>query len=100
MNVAATDREFTVLQQDLGLTSAQSAAGQGFGFTWPAEFPAVRLDDLLSRRKIEQLGLFHPGAVTKLVEKFEAGTAIGIKDNMAMVGIISTSLLQEEFCKS
>jgi vancomycin resistance protein VanJ len=38
-----------VLQQDLGLTSAQSAAGQGFGFTWPAEFPAVRLDDLLTR---------------------------------------------------
>ena len=49
VNVAATDREFSVLQQDLGLTSAQSAAGQGFGFTWPAEFPAVRLDDLLTR---------------------------------------------------
>ena len=52
VNVAATDREFTVLQQDLGLTSAQSAAGQGFGFTWPAEFPAVRLDDLLSRHGV------------------------------------------------
>jgi vancomycin resistance protein VanJ len=49
VNVAATDREFSVLQQDLGLKSAQSAAGQGFGFTWPAEFPAVRLDDLLTR---------------------------------------------------
>lgn len=52
VNVAATDREFTVLQQDLGLTSAQSAAGQGFGFTWPAEFPAVRLDDLLTRHGV------------------------------------------------
>jgi vancomycin resistance protein VanJ len=49
VNVAATDRQFSVLQQDLGLTSAQSSAGRGFGFTWPAEFPAVRLDDLLSR---------------------------------------------------
>ena len=49
VNIAATDREFSVIQQDLKLTSAQSAAGQGFGFTWPAEFPAVRLDDVLSR---------------------------------------------------
>ncbi|HEV2633922.1 MAG TPA: endonuclease/exonuclease/phosphatase family protein [Actinocrinis sp.] len=49
VNIAATDREFSVIQQDLKLTSAQSAAGRGFGFTWPAEFPAVRLDDLLSR---------------------------------------------------
>ena len=61
---------------------------------------AEYLDDLLSRRKIERRGLFHYGAVTKLVEKFEAGTAIGIKDNMAMVGIVSASLLQEEFCKN
>jgi vancomycin resistance protein VanJ len=49
VNIAATDREFSAVQQGLKLTSAQSAAGQGFGFTWPAEFPAVRLDDLLSR---------------------------------------------------
>ena len=52
VNIAATDREFSVIQQDLGLTSAQSAAGQGFGFTWPAEFPAVRLDDLLTRNGV------------------------------------------------
>lgn len=49
VNVAATDREFSLVQQGLNLTSAQSAAGAGFGFTWPAEFPAVRLDDLLTR---------------------------------------------------
>jgi asparagine synthase (glutamine-hydrolysing) len=61
---------------------------------------AEYLDELLSPRKIEERGLFHPGAVARLIDKFEAGTAIGIRDNMAMVGIISTSLLQEEFCKS
>jgi len=61
---------------------------------------AEYLDELLSQRKIEQQGLFHPGAVARLIEKFEAGTAIGIKDNMAMVGIVSTSLLLEEFCNS
>lgn len=48
LNVAQTDRRFSDLT-GLGLTSAQAAAGRGFGFTWPAEFPAVRLDDLLVR---------------------------------------------------
>jgi vancomycin resistance protein VanJ len=49
INVAQTDRRFTDLSSGLGLTSAQAAAGRGFGFTWPAEFPVVRLDDLLLR---------------------------------------------------
>ncbi len=29
------------------LTSAQRAAGAGFGFTWPAPFPMVRIDQIL-----------------------------------------------------
>ena len=49
INVAQTDRRFSDLSSGLGLTSAQAAAGRGFGFTWPAEFPVVRLDDLLMR---------------------------------------------------
>jgi len=49
INVAATDRQFAQLTRDDGLTSAQQAAGSGFGFTWPAEFPIVRLDDVLTR---------------------------------------------------
>lgn len=49
INVAQTDRRFSDLTSGLGLTSAQAAAGRGFGFTWPAEFPLVRLDDLLLR---------------------------------------------------
>jgi vancomycin resistance protein VanJ len=49
INVAQTDRRFAQLSSGLGLTSAQGAAGRGFGFTWPAEFPLVRLDDLLIR---------------------------------------------------
>ena len=49
INVAQTDRRFSDLSSHLGLTSAQAAAGRGFGFTWPAEFPVVRLDDLLLR---------------------------------------------------
>jgi asparagine synthase (glutamine-hydrolysing) len=61
---------------------------------------AEYLDELLSPDKIRQHGMFHHGAVKRLIEKFETGTAIGIKVNMAMVGIISTALLQEEFCTS
>ena len=49
INVAQTDRRFAQISSGLGLTSAQGAAGSGFGFTWPAEFPVVRLDDLLVR---------------------------------------------------
>jgi vancomycin resistance protein VanJ len=49
VNVSQTDRRFSDLSAGLGLTSAQAAAGRGFGFTWPAEFPVVRLDDLLMR---------------------------------------------------
>jgi len=49
VNVAATDRQFSQLTSGVGLRSAQQAAGSGFGFTWPAEFPIVRLDDVLTR---------------------------------------------------
>jgi asparagine synthase (glutamine-hydrolysing) len=59
---------------------------------------AEYLDELLSPRRLEQQGLFHPRAVERLIHKFETGAAIGTKDNMAMVAIVSTALLQEEFC--
>lgn len=49
VNTAATDRQFGQLTKADGLTSAQQASGSGFGFTWPAEFPVVRLDDVLTR---------------------------------------------------
>ena len=49
INVAATDRQFSQLARSDSLTSAQQAVGSGFGFTWPAEFPIVRLDDVLTR---------------------------------------------------
>ncbi|MFE4665524.1 endonuclease/exonuclease/phosphatase family protein, partial [Streptomyces sp. NPDC056734] len=31
------------------MTSAQEAAGAGFGFTWPARFPLIRIDHVLAR---------------------------------------------------
>jgi asparagine synthase (glutamine-hydrolysing) len=36
-------------------------------------------------------------AVGRLIDKFRDGRAIGIKDNMALVGILSTQLLIHHF---
>lgn len=50
LDVAPTDRAMRpLLGSSTGLVSAQAEAGAGFGFTWPAGFPAVRLDDVLTR---------------------------------------------------
>jgi len=50
LDVAQTDREIRPLMASgTGLVSAQAKAGTGFGFTWPAKFSVVRLDDVLSR---------------------------------------------------
>jgi vancomycin resistance protein VanJ len=50
LDVAQTDREIRpLLGSGTGLVSAQAKAGTGFGFTWPATFPVVRLDDVLTR---------------------------------------------------
>jgi len=54
-------------------------------------------EDLLSPGQIDAAGIFHPEAVRRLVEKVRQGRAIGIKDNMALVGILSTQLLMKQF---
>jgi vancomycin resistance protein VanJ len=46
-NGTANDRSLAPLT--VGLRSAQGAAGQGFGFTWPAKFPMARIDHILVR---------------------------------------------------
>lgn len=45
LNTATTDRGMRGLTPPL--TDAQNAAGDGFGFTWPAEFPITRPDHIL-----------------------------------------------------
>ncbi|MEV0384551.1 endonuclease/exonuclease/phosphatase family protein [Nonomuraea sp. NPDC050643] len=45
LNTATTDRGMSGLTPPL--TDAQSAAGDGFGFTWPSEFPITRPDHIL-----------------------------------------------------
>jgi len=47
LNGTMDDRAFADLTSEL--RSAQSAAGDGFGFTWPASFPVARIDQILVR---------------------------------------------------
>src|SRR5262249_22966599 len=53
--------------------------------------------ELLDPKRLRQDGVFHPEAVTRLVEKARAGKATGVKDNMALVGILSTQLWLAQF---
>lgn len=55
------------------------------------------VEDLLSAKRIQQDGIFNPVSVRKLVEKAQKGQAIGIRDNMALVGILSTQLVIDQF---
>ena len=55
------------------------------------------VDELLSPRRIREDGIFHPDAVEHLVRKIRGGRVIGVKDNMALVGILSTQLVVEQF---
>ncbi|CAM3586304.1 endonuclease/exonuclease/phosphatase family protein [Smaragdicoccus niigatensis] len=47
LNGTMDDRAFADLADKL--TSVQVAAGDGFGFSWPATFPVVRIDQILVR---------------------------------------------------
>lgn len=55
------------------------------------------VDALLSPSRIADDGIFDSVAVGRLIDKFRDGRAIGIKDNMALVGILSTQLLIHHF---
>src|SRR6202158_1312391 len=61
--------------------------------------PAAReyMEELLSSEQIRRDGIFDPAAVAMLRDKFRKGAAIGIKDNMGLVGIVSTQLLVHQF---
>jgi vancomycin resistance protein VanJ len=47
LNGSTDDRAFAGLTSQL--RSAQTVAGKGFGFTWPAAFPVLRIDQILVR---------------------------------------------------
>jgi asparagine synthase (glutamine-hydrolysing) len=59
------------------------------------------VSDLLSAQAIRQAGYFNPTKVTRLVEKCHqhAGALISERENMAVVGILSTQLLDDMFVR-
>lgn len=53
--------------------------------------------ELLSPERIRKEGIFDAVAVESLTRKFRDNRAIGLKDNMALIGILSTQLLIDQF---
>ncbi|MBN1600324.1 MAG: asparagine synthase (glutamine-hydrolyzing) [Chitinispirillaceae bacterium] len=58
-----------------------------------------RASMLLSRDAIEQYGYFDPAAVEKLTGKMKSGLRLSERENMAVVGVVSTQLLHEQFVR-
>jgi len=58
------------------------------------------IDHLLSPGQLESTGLFHAPAVERLVTKFRRGATTSVADQMALVGVLSTQSLVEQFCAS
>ncbi len=55
------------------------------------------LDDLLSAAQVRRDGIFRPEAVDQLVRKFREGRPTSVKDNMALVGVLSTQIMVDRF---
>jgi asparagine synthase (glutamine-hydrolysing) len=55
------------------------------------------VDELLSPARIRRDGIFDAKSVEMLLAKFRRGAAIGIKDNMSLVGIVTTQLLVHQY---
>ncbi|MGH2507862.1 MAG: asparagine synthase (glutamine-hydrolyzing), partial [Ktedonobacteraceae bacterium] len=55
------------------------------------------VEELLSPCVIRRHGIFDGHAVSTLVSKFRAGRASSVKDDMALVGLLSTQLLASQF---
>jgi asparagine synthase (glutamine-hydrolysing) len=55
------------------------------------------IEETLSADRIREYGIFDTRTVLKLIEKVNAGRAISHFDNSALVGIVSTQLIVEQF---
>ncbi len=54
---------------------------------------------LLSRENLREAGFFDPNAVSLLVEKAKRGRTMSVRDNMAVVGILSAQLVFDQFIR-
>jgi len=60
------------------------------------------VEELLSEGSIKEKGYFHPTKVTRLVEKVrrQDGQLLSERENMGLIGILSTQLMDEMFIKN
>lgn len=64
---------------------------------YPDKRPLPWVKDMLSPAKLEATGYFNPLAVAKLDQKIERFGQLSESDDMALVGILSTQLVHEQF---
>ena len=76
LNGTMDDRAFAGLTAQL--RSAQDVAGDGFGFTWPASFPVLRIDQILVRGVQPDSSWVRPanGSDHRPVEAASAGDSV------------------------
>jgi asparagine synthase (glutamine-hydrolysing) len=58
------------------------------------------VDELLAPKAIQEAGLFDAEAVGKLLDKARHGQVVSVKDNMSLVGILSTQIVVNQFIKN
>ncbi len=81
-------------------TSARAPLATSFFGTAEAPLICDYVEELLSRERIVDAGIFEPGGVERLVRKAKKGEATSAKDNMALAGIVSTQLLVDQFIRA
>ena len=57
------------------------------------------IEDILSPSRLKQDGIFEAKATGALVEKFRSGRDTSVKDNIALIGILSTTLLLDRLVR-
>jgi asparagine synthase (glutamine-hydrolysing) len=57
------------------------------------------IQEMLSPDRIQRDGVFQPQAVSALLAKFSSGRASSTRDNMALVSILSTEILIDQFIR-
>ena len=62
--------------------------------------PPAYVTDLLSEPSLRDSGYFNPEAVTSLVGKAQSGAKLSEVDDMALVGVLSTQLVHQQFVKN
>jgi asparagine synthase (glutamine-hydrolysing) len=106
LKMKALDQKYLLKQAVRGLIpeSIRTREKQPYRAPDGVSFFAGRKDtyaaDLLSIERITRDGIFDPKATVALVNKFRSARETSMKDNMALMGILSTTVLIDRFMRS